>query len=113
MARILGTKKNKKMINIKKEHIILFLSVFFLFIPDLYAINPGNSSKPQFVDVQTSIKAFEDGWKGLANIVIGMAMLIGIVSVVKALAMKQEDAKKLLYSWLIALIVWQVAFAIF
>jgi len=101
------------MINKKKEHIILFLLAIFLFVPGLYAINFNVDPEPKFVPIGTSIEAFKDGWKGLANIVIGMAMFIGMVSVVKALAMKDEDAKKLLYSWLIALIVWQVAFAIF
>ena len=99
--------------NPKIEHIVLFFLTFFMFIPELYAIDPNISPEPQFVEVNESIGAFKNGWKGLADIVIGMFMFIGIISIVRAFGAGAEYANKLLYSWFTALIVWRVAFAIF
>lgn len=92
----------------KNQRIILFFILFLLTITELYA----DSDSPFEHNIQDSIDSYLNGWKRLSNIFISMGMLIGIISVVKALAEGSENARKMLYGWFIALIVWQIAFTI-
>ena len=82
--------------------------VLIWFGLDAYAdLTSGSEVKFKY-DFWSSINSMQDGWKGLANTVIGASLILSGISVVKALV-GGDNGRKMVIRWVVAFVVWQVA----